>query len=130
MRLLIDTHYLIWTLGDGSELTARESAIIAEAAAIYVSAASLWELRTKWRSFDRHGKRKGSLDPAVALAACDTLGFHLVSLEPADSCADLSPVPIHNDPFDHMLLVHAQRIGARLMTRDRKLRTHPLALQL
>ena len=39
------------------------------------------------------------------------------------------PLP-HKDPFDEMLLVHAHRLGARLMTRDRKLLGHPLTVQV
>jgi PIN domain nuclease of toxin-antitoxin system len=34
----------------------------------------------------------------------------------------------HKDPFDEMLLIHAQQLGARFLTRDRLLVDHPLAI--
>lgn len=128
MRLILDTHFLIWLANTPGEVTAAEQRAINAAQSRHVSAASLWELRIKWRLRDRKGRRKGTLDPAEALVFIDINRIGLISLEPTDSLFALDPPIDHRDPFDEMLLVHAARIGARLLTRDRLLRDHPLAL--
>lgn len=128
MKLVLDTHILIWMANTPHEIAAAEQRAINAAQSRHVSAASLWELRIKWRLRDRQGRRKGALDPAEAIAFIASNGIGVVPLEAADSLFALDPPIDHRDPFDEMLLVHAGRIGARLLTRDEKLRNHPLAL--
>jgi PIN domain nuclease of toxin-antitoxin system len=130
MKLVLDTHFLIWMANTPGEISAAEQRAINGARSRHVSAASLWELRIKWRLRDRKGRRKGTLDPAQALVFIDTNSIDLISLEATDSMFTLEPPIDHRDPFDEMLLVHAQRLGARLLTRDRLLRDHPLALSV
>ena len=131
MRLLLDTHYLIWLAAQSDNLTQRERAMIDHAANdVFLSVVSLWEVRTKWHSFSPDGSRKGLLSPAEAQSFIADSSVSLVQITPADCIVELDPRPPHRDPFDEMLLVHAQRLGARLLTRDRHLRSHPLALQL
>ena len=49
MKLLLDTHCLIWLLSDAAELDAAARKRIADAQSVWFSEASIWELGLKWR---------------------------------------------------------------------------------
>ena len=105
MRLLLDTHALIWWLAadNALSLTAR-SAIADPANDVFVSAASAWEIATKYRI--------GKL-PQAALLAGDVAGFVAaqgfnelpVSIRHGQIAGNLPR--IHKDPFDRMLIAQA-----------------------
>lgn len=105
MRLLLDTHALLWWLaGDAALSQAVRVAIAEETNAIFVSAASLWEITTK--------HRLGKLALSAALLS-DLPGVITdqgflglpISLRHAQRAGDL-PGP-HRDPFDRMLVAPA-----------------------
>lgn len=128
MRLLLDTHILIWMINEPEELNDRERRILLDPRTTpLLSVVSLWELRLKWDIINKRGERKGGLDPAEALGFANRNRIEVVPLTWETAVAGL-PVPVANaDPFDRMLLTHAQQIEAKLLTRDGKLRDHPLA---
>lgn len=130
MKLLLDTHIAYWLAVERDALTGHEMATLVSAdQTLIVSAVSIWELRLKWHSFHRSGARKGPGDPAPVLGALIRMGVSIIPLDAQTAAAPLL-VPIdHKDPFDELLLVQAQQEGARLLTRDRALLTHPLAYQ-
>lgn len=131
MRLLLDTHFLIWLIRDPGELLPAERAVISDPASrLMLSVASIWELRIKWNTRRADGRRKGEVSPDYGLDYAVTNGIDLLPLMPEDAIEALAKSPPHSDPFDEILLVHAQRHQARLFTRDRNLIGHPLALQL
>ena len=126
MKLLIDTHYLIWLVTDPTEITAAEHALLGRnSGQVYVSPVSIWEVRLKWEALDRNGRRKGALAPDIAIAFIEEADLKLVPLTGADCATTLDPPIAHKDPFDVMLLIHAQHLNARFLTRDRLLRDHP-----
>jgi len=128
MKLLLDTHFIVWMAMEQDQLSDRDHAIIADPDAIvYVSVLSIWEIRIKWNTLHRSGDRKGLLSPDRALRLVNKSGFSLASLHPEHVCATLDPTIAHRDPFDELLLVHAEQLGARLLTRDSQLIGHPLA---
>lgn len=128
MRLLLDTHILLWMARFPERLNRRERDVLTnEDVSLLVSVISIWEIRIKWQKFDRNGVRKGALSPDDALAYVAQHRLELVPLSGADCVIPLDPGLEHNDPFDEMLLVHARRVGARLLTRDSQLVAHPLA---
>ena len=116
MRLLLDTHALLWWMTDDGRLSERARACIAEQRSeIYVSAASACEIATKHRL----GKLGGVPDVVrrfPELIAAD--GFlhlpitHLHALRAGDFDAD------HRDPFDRMLAAQAELERLTLVTRD------------
>lgn len=130
MRLLLDTHVLIWLSHAPDELSnAARGLLDRSSTRVFVSAATLWELRIKWsRSAAR--VREELLDPLIAISFAAQQGFELAALGPEDCVTSLDPPLGHRDPFDEQLLIHAQRLGAKLLTRDRKLIGHPNALGL
>lgn len=105
MRVLLDTHALLWWVADSGRLSPRARRIVAdEANGVLVSAASAWEIATKYRL----GKLPGA--EAVALDVAGTIGDQgfeplPVGVRDAERAGRL-PGP-HRDPFDRMLAAQA-----------------------
>ena len=113
---------------EGDRLTQDEFAILLDPAnELLVSAVSIWELRIKWNRRFRSGDRKGSHDPQGLLQAVQRLGLVVEPLTGEQSTTRLDVAPTHSDPFDELLLAVAQHFRAKLFTRDKDLRGHPLA---
>ncbi len=126
MKILLDTHMLIWLARAPDRLKSRERNLLGDRRVrAFVSAVSIWELRLKWGRGDvLH--RDELLDPLVALEFSERRGFELAALTPSDCAAALASPIVHRDPFDEQLLIHAQQLDARLLTRDRLLVDHPV----
>ena len=117
MRLLLDTHALIWFVGGNTALsgTARQ-AIEDPENEIFVSAASAWEIATK----NRLGKlpNLGPLANDVS-AVLLRLGFAPLSISVAEGeAAGRLPGP-HRDPFDRMLIAQALAEALTLVSNER-----------
>jgi PIN domain nuclease of toxin-antitoxin system len=128
VRLLLDTHFLSWLVLAPKKIDRREMALMARSE-LMVSAASILELRIKREKFalSRH-RLKDLLHPAEALDYIRGYGLELVPLT-GNVCAAALDTPMrHSDPFDELLLIHAQCLGVKLLTRDEKLIDHPLAI--
>ena len=117
MRVLLDTHALLWWLSDDTGLTRSARKTIADTRnTLIVSAASAWEIATK--------VRLGKLPTANDLAAdfsghLDRDGFQLLAISAEHGIrAGLLPGP-HKDPFDRMLIAQAQTEQLVLLTTDR-----------
>lgn len=129
MRLLLDTHIVIWAALDPNALTATERQWMAEAdAPLVLSAVAVWELRLKWHSFHISGGRKGPVNPAAVVAFAAGVDWEFLPLTARHAAAELARPLEHKDPFDELLLVQAQEGGMRLLTRDAKLAGHPFAV--
>ena len=129
MRLLLDTHIIIWLILQPTTLTpAERAAIDAPEADLLMSAASVWEVRAKWLAA-RRSRRVWELSPSSLLAFAASNALTVAPLSAEACAAELVPALAHRDPFDEMLLVHASTLGARLLTRDSTLVGHPLAYQ-
>ena len=129
MRLLLDTQVLVWLASDRKKLSGRERSAVADASELLVSALSLMELRIKTRAERRRGQAASVMSPDDAIAFCQARGIPIHPLTADDLTVVLELDPSHGDPFDELLLAHAQVLQARLLTRDSKLRKHPLAYQ-
>ena len=128
MRLLIDTHFLIWLATDRQQLTASDRDVLIDPAnELFVSAVSIWELRTKVRAERRRKRPELTLFPAAAIAFCRENDITIFPLTVEHCTIILRTEPLNNDPFDEMIVVHAQELGAMLLTRDDHLLHHPLA---
>ena len=117
MRLLLDTHALLWWLaGDESLSAAARTAIADERNDIFVSAASAWEVSTKYRI----GKLPGAAALAVDFAgAVLDQGFSAlpISLRHGQIAGAL-PGP-RRDPFDRMLIAQAMAENLVLVSNER-----------
>jgi PIN domain nuclease of toxin-antitoxin system len=120
--MLLDTHVLLWWLGDAPELptTARER-IATTVEPVLVSAVSLFEIETK--------RRLGKLDaPDDVLGACADEQFTILPLSGSAAAAAGAFDWAHRDPFDRLLVAQARERGVQLLTADQRiLDREPLA---
>ncbi len=118
MRLLLDTHVLLWWLDDPALLQGEARAAIAHPRnVVFVSAASILEIAIK----EGTGKMKMESPVEEKLPACR---FHELPLSIVHASALRTLPAIHKDPFDRMLLAQAQVEGLTLVTRDPVLRDY------
>lgn len=112
MNLLLDTHALLWWLADDPELSRDARAAIADPGnAVYVSAATAWEISIK-RAL---GKLRAPDDLMAAISASgfQELAITIVHAEAAGRLPDH-----HSDPFGRMLVAQVMSEGLTLVTRD------------
>ncbi len=110
MRLLLDTHVLIWW-DSGIELRPAVVDAIQRADQVYVSAVSGWEISIK-ASLGRLETTRSVME-VVRESGFEELPVRLAH---AESLAELPPH--HRDPFDRMLVAQALHEGLTLVTRD------------
>ena len=110
MRLLLDTHVLIWW-DAGRRLSAAARTAIRDADAVYVSAASAWEIAIKASL----GKVVSSRSVAQATAECGFVELP-VTFAHAEQLAALPA--LHRDPFDRLLVAQALAEDLTVVTRD------------
>jgi PIN domain nuclease of toxin-antitoxin system len=121
MRLLLGTHIALWALaGSLGKATARR---IAEADAVYVSAASLWEVAIK------HALGKIKLALADLPMSLTASGFRQLPVTRQHSI-ELRNLPLlHKDPFDRLLVAQAMSEPLHLLTSDPSLAAYsPLVI--
>jgi PIN domain nuclease of toxin-antitoxin system len=119
VRLLLDTHYLLWTFIEPNRLDATLRAdMLADENEVYYSPISLWEIAIKFRL----GKLslKG-IEPEEFYTHISESWLQCLHLE-NDVLVSFYRLPIeHRDPFDRLLVWQAIRSGVRLVSRDREL---------
>jgi PIN domain nuclease of toxin-antitoxin system len=106
VRILLDTHALLWWLaGDDALSGAARESIADEANQIFVSAASAWEVTTKYRLGKLAMAGPLAVDFAREIEAQGFLPLP-ISLQHAQSAGALDGP--HRDPFDRMLIAQAR----------------------
>jgi PIN domain nuclease of toxin-antitoxin system len=112
MKLLLDTHALLWWLDDPQLLTPTARQAIAEPGNdVLVSAAVCWEIAIK--------RALGKLTaPADLRGAMQNCGFMELDITPAHALATETLTLHHRDPFDRMLVAQALMEEATLVSRD------------
>lgn len=122
MRLLIDSHVLLWWFEGADRLgaAAREAIRDGENEA-FVSAATLWELSIK--------QAAGKLEVGVDLREHSAeQGFRELPVSGQHAVA-VRNLPLHHrDPFDRMLVAQAGIEGLTLMTADRDLTVYDIPI--
>jgi PIN domain nuclease of toxin-antitoxin system len=111
MRVLLDTHLLLWALGSPSKLPAAARKLINDAN-VYVSAASIWEISIKV------ALGKLLADPREVLAALEPAGFLDLPVTGVHAARVVDLPAIHRDPFDRLLIAQALTEPMRLLTND------------
>jgi PIN domain nuclease of toxin-antitoxin system len=111
MRLLLDTHVLLWWLADDPALSKQARALIANEPEVFASAASAWEIAIK--------RALGKLEaPEDLLPALEAEGIRRLPID-FEHAAVAGALPRHHDdPFDRMLVAQAQQEGLTLLTSD------------
>ncbi|MBN2196993.1 MAG: type II toxin-antitoxin system VapC family toxin [Polyangiaceae bacterium] len=120
MRVLLDTHALLWALEGGDDLSPRARRLIESASnEVLVSVVSAWEIAVK------REQGRLSVPDDLAMAVADA-GFLQRLVRFAD-CERLASLPaIHRDPFDRMLVCQALEDGIPLVTKDEVVARYPL----
>ena len=121
MKLLVDTHVLLWWLLGGRAISEEARLALADADnTVYVSAACFWEIATK--------QRKGQLKAPPNLHSVSiSSGFVDLAITVAHVQA-LADLPnLHRDPFDRIMVAQARVDGLSLVTRDSRLLRYPVA---
>jgi PIN domain nuclease of toxin-antitoxin system len=116
MKLLLDTHALLWWLQDNPNLGPRARALIADADnELAVSIASPWEISIKHRT--------GKLDESgsVILRWLESEKIEVIQLTP-EHLEEIEKLPVlHRDPFDHVIIAQAKVVGATIITNDHRM---------
>lgn len=118
MRLLLDSHVLLW-LATADPALPREAVdrILGGQDEVLVSAATLWELEIK--------RAKGKVSaPRDLLDRAERAGFRLLDITPENGLDAARLPPHHSDPFDRVLVAQAQAETAVLVTHDDTLRAY------
>jgi PIN domain nuclease of toxin-antitoxin system len=122
LRLLLDTHTLLWTLKEPERLTARSAtAIAAEDSRVFVSVVSPWELAI--------AEARGRLSTPDDLEAhLERNRFELLPVKLRHIDLIRAMAHHHRDPFDRMLIAQAQVEGLTLVTSDKEMRRYPVSI--
>jgi PIN domain nuclease of toxin-antitoxin system len=122
MKLLLDTHLLLWAAAQPNRLSIAAMKLIDNSAnELFFSAASIWEVaikrglgRTDFQA-DPRLLRRGLLDNGYS--ELPILSDHVVAID--------SLLPIHKDPFDRLLVAQATVEGISLLTSDSVVARYP-----
>jgi len=115
MRLLLDTHLLIWALNEPQRLNATTRAILEDQAhEVLFSVASIWEIAIK----SANGRADFAIDPQEVLNAAIRTGFIELQIR-SDAAVQVGKLPLHHrDPFDRLLISQAMIETVRFYTSD------------
>ncbi|MFF3291754.1 type II toxin-antitoxin system VapC family toxin [Streptomyces sp. NPDC003023] len=112
MKLLADTHVVVWWLLDSPQLSDETKDLLDTEALAYVSAVTPWELAVK----QALGKLDGPEDLPERARDCQLRPLPVTGLHGIRA----GQLPFHHrDPFDRMLVAQAQTEGLTLVTRDK-----------
>lgn len=124
MRLLLDSHVLLWWLqGSGGLSFDATAAIRSRTNDVYVSVATIWELAIK----QSLGKLKVDVDLREHLRG---QGFEELAILGEHAAAVQTLPRHHQDPFDRLLVAQARCEGMTLVTYDRAMTAYDVSLLL
>jgi PIN domain nuclease of toxin-antitoxin system len=114
-RILVDTHILLWWLESDPKLRPATRRLLADPQSLlFVSAASVWEIRIK-QALGRL-KVPDRFDEHLGM-----LGFEELPVSIAHTVGLIGLPPLHQDPFDRILLAQARMERLFLLSADQEL---------
>ena len=126
MTFLLDTHVLLWAAGDPSRLTPASRDLLANPATeLMFSTASIWEVVIK----NALGRRDFRVEPRHLRDGLLQNGYSELAIRSEHALAVGLLPPIHNDPFDRILIAQAQVEHITLLTTDNKVVRYPGPIQ-
>jgi PIN domain nuclease of toxin-antitoxin system len=115
MRLLLDTHLLLWALAEPDRLDATTKAVLENASnEVLFSAASVWEITSKTGL----GRSNFAFAPQQILRAALDTGFVELPVRSDAAVLVAKLPPHHRDPFDRLLIAQAMSEPVRFYTAD------------
>ena len=127
MKLLVDTHLLLWAAGEPSRLSRTARSLLDDSDhELLFSVASLWEISIK-RAL---GRKDFSVDPRLLRRGLLDNGYGELPIV-SDHVVSLESFPaIHKDPFDRVLVAQAMVEGVTLLTTDSLLTEYPGSIRV
>ena len=122
MRLLLDTHLILWSISQSERLSERARALMGDREnALVFSVASLWEIAIK------SSARRADFEAEPASIRRELLdhGYAELPIAGEHAVAVAGLPPIHGDPFDRMLVAQAMVEGITLLTTDPLVARYP-----
>lgn len=114
MRILLDTHILLWTVSQSSRLSRKTRQLLGDPDNVLVfSTASLWEIVIK-----RKQREDFAVDPRELRRALLDNGYEELIITSLHAFAVEDLPPLHKDPFDRMLIAQSRVEGITLLTAD------------
>jgi PIN domain nuclease of toxin-antitoxin system len=127
VRLLLDTHILLWTIAESRRLSADARALIGDASSeITFSVVSLWEVAIK----TARGRDDFSIDVGSFRRQLLDNRFAELAVAGAHAAALATLPPLHKDPFDRMLIAQATVEGVTFLTGDPVVAKYPGPIRL
>lgn len=127
MKLLLDTHLLLWAAGQPEHLPPAARTVIEDPLnQLVFSAASLWEIAIK------HGLGRSDFRADTALLRRGLLDnrYTELAITGRHAVAVAGLPPLHKDPFDRMLIAQATADGLLLLTVDPAVARYPGPIQM
>lgn len=122
MKLLLDTHLLLWAAGAPERLSAPARALLDHPESeLLFSAASFWEIAIKASL----GRDDFKVDPSRLRRGLVDNGYQELVVTAPHAMQTQHLPPLHKDPFDRMLLAQSCVEGITLLTSDRLLAQYP-----
>ncbi|CAB4746663.1 unannotated protein [freshwater metagenome] len=121
MKLLLDTHVLLWWLSETPFDQIATHAISDSKNEVYVSAVTAWEVSIKVAKGNL--RINGELSEGIAES-----GFEILPIRWSHAVQAGGLAPHHRDPFDRLLIAQAQVEDLTLITRDREIRRYDVSL--
>ena len=123
MKLLLDTHALLWWLADDDQLGGAAREVVADPANdILISMVSLWEIVVKVRI----GKLQADIEEIID--AVQREGFTVLDVGMAHLVTLAGLLMHHRDPFDHLLIAQAITDDATFVSEDRNAARYPVRM--
>jgi PIN domain nuclease of toxin-antitoxin system len=122
MKVLLDTHILLWAAGQPEKLSAEACALLNDPAnELLFSAASMWEIVIK----QGLGREDFQVAASQVRRGLVDNGYHELSITSDHALAIEALPPLHKDPFDRILIAQAKVEGILLLTSDSLLSQYP-----
>ena len=120
MKLLLDTHILLWMLTDNEKLPQKAKAVLSSMDNdLYYSTASIWEIAIKHAAHPEHmtfsGKQLSGFCKEAKLQMLPVKDKHVYALETLKRMED---APKHADPFDRIMVAQAKSENMIFVTHD------------
>lgn len=115
MKILIDSHILLWSLQEPHKINESARSIMQNSTERYFSIASLWELALK------HSKGKLLFSTKEILKGIEQLDFKILQLSPEHILRLNDKFFMHKDPFDNILLAQAKAEELQFITADNEI---------
>ncbi|WP_341644901.1 type II toxin-antitoxin system VapC family toxin [Thauera sp. SDU_THAU2] len=122
MKLLLDTHILLWAAADSSQLGNKARKLLLSGnTQLFFSSASIWEVAIK----QGLGRADFQVDPRLLRRGLLNNGYTELPVT-GEHAVETNALPdLHKDPFDRILIAQANVEGMKLVTADHRVAQYP-----